>query len=108
MAKRVTLPVSGARARLFELADLVRTSPDETVVVLEHRGSDDHVALVREAHLTYLETRVRELEKHAATPFTLAGSLSSELDDGALDATLRAIRQEWAAGSPGARARRRS
>jgi hypothetical protein len=99
MAKRVKVPISTARSRLFELTDLVRTSGDDTVVVLEQRGGLERVALVREARLAYLEARVSELEQREQTPFTLAGSLSSDLDDGALDGALRAIRAEWTPGA---------
>ena len=94
MGKRVKVPVSEARAKLFELTDLVRRS-DDTVVVLEHRGSGQHVALVREARLAYLETKVKELEKREEKPFKLAGSLTTDLDDEALEQALREIRREW-------------
>lgn len=95
MSKRVKVPLSSARARLFELAELVRESGDDTVVVLEHRGSREQVALVRETQLAYLETKVQELEKRVQRPFTLAGSLASDLDDGAVAQALREIRQGW-------------
>jgi hypothetical protein len=95
VAKKVRVPISTARSRLFELTDLVRTSADDTVVVLEQRGGLERVALVREARLAYLEARVSELEKRDQPSFILAGSLSSELDDEALDGALRAIRTDW-------------
>jgi hypothetical protein len=95
MAKRVSVPISTARARLFHLTDLVRTSGDDTVVVLEQRGAGERVALVREARLAYLEARVTELEKREKPAFTLAGSLTSDLDDDGLIGALRAIRKEW-------------
>jgi hypothetical protein len=100
VAKHVRVPLSAARARLFELADLVRQSGDDTVVILEHRGSREQVALVRETQLAYLEAKVRELEKRAENPFTLAGSLATDLDVDTLEAALRQIRQDWAPGPP--------
>jgi 2-phospho-L-lactate guanylyltransferase (CobY/MobA/RfbA family) len=95
MAKRVNVPISSARARLFHLTDLVRTSGDDTVVVLEQRGAGERVALVREARLAYLEARAGELERREKPAFTLAGSLASDLDDDSLVDALRAIRKEW-------------
>lgn len=108
MAKRIRVPVSTARARLFELTDLVRSSDDDTVVVLEQRGGLQPVALVREARLAYLEARVAELDKRTGRPFALAGSLTSSLDDRSLDAALRAIRMDWTPAAGSARPARRS
>jgi hypothetical protein len=99
MAKRVRVPISTARSKLFHLTDLVRKSADDTVVVFEQRGGLEGVALVREARLAYLEARVSELEKREQPSFTLAGSLSTDLDDDALDSALRAIRSEWTSGT---------
>ena len=96
------LPISKGRARLFELAELVRSAGDDTVVVLEHRDGGEGVALVREARLAYLEDRVMQIDKQADKPFTLAGSLSSELDDRALLGVLKELRQAWG-GVPAAR-----
>ena len=79
MGKRVRVPISTARAKLFQLTDLVRTSGDDTVVVFEQRGGLEQVALVRETRLAYLEARVTELDKRDAKPFSLAGSLTSDL-----------------------------
>jgi hypothetical protein len=87
--------MSKARAKLFALADLVRSSGDDTAVVLEQRGGGEGVALVREARLTYLEDVVKQMEKPSEKPFTLAGSLSSELDDKALTELLKDLRKEW-------------
>jgi hypothetical protein len=95
MGRRVNVPISAARAKLFQLADLVRSSGEDAVVVLEQRGEPERIALVREARLAYLEARVSELERRQRQPFKLAGSLASDLDDARLDAALRAIRQEW-------------
>jgi predicted nucleic acid-binding protein len=66
--------MSKARARLFDLADLVRNG-DDTVVILEERGSGEGVALVRESRLDYLEDAVKEREKLEPRPFGVAGSL---------------------------------
>jgi hypothetical protein len=95
MGRRMKVPISAARAKLFQLADLVRSSDEDAVVVLEQRGEPDRVALVREARLAYLEARVSELERRDRQPFKLAGSLTSNLDDAGLDAALRTIRMEW-------------
>jgi hypothetical protein len=97
--------MSKARARLFALADLVRGSGDDTAVILEQRGGGEGVALVREARLTYLEDVVKKTKKAPEKPFTLAGSLSSGLDDQALTKLLQELRQEWD-GTP-ARSRKR-
>ena len=87
--------MSKARAQLFALADLVRGSGDDTAVVLEQRGGGEGVALVREARLTYLEDVVKQMEKPSEKPFTLAGSLSSGLDDDALTEVLKDLRKAW-------------
>lgn len=94
--------MSKARAKLFALADLVRGSGDDTAVVLEQRGGGEGVALVREARLNYLEDVVKQMEKPSDKPFTLAGSLSSDLDDKALMEALKDIRKEWG-GAPSRR-----
>ena len=95
MGKRVTVPISIARKELFHLTDLVRTSSDETVVVLEQRGSVEPVALVREARLAYLEARVNEIDAREAKRFTLAGTLATDLDEAGVEASLRQLRSEW-------------
>ena len=87
--------MSKARAKLFALADLVRSSGDDTAVVLEQRGGGEGVALVREARLNYLEDVVKQMEKPSEKPFTLAGSMSSDLDDKALTELLKDVRKEW-------------
>jgi DNA-directed RNA polymerase sigma subunit (sigma70/sigma32) len=96
--------MSKARAKLFALADLVRGSGDDTAVVLEQRGGGEAVALVREARLNYLEDAVKQMEKASEKPFTLAGSMSSDLDDKALTQLLKDLRKEWG----GAPARKRN
>lgn len=98
MAKRVSVPISNARRQLFHLTDLIRQSGDDTVVVLEQRGGVEPVAMVREARLAYLEARVEELDKAGRKSFTLAGSLATDLDDEAVDRSLRKLRSEWAPG----------
>lgn len=95
------------RPKLFQLTNLVRTSGDDTVVVIEQRGGPEPVALVREARLAYLDARVTELEKRDEQPFRLAGSLTSDLDDGVLEEVLRDIRREWTPRSTPGRASRR-
>src|SRR5947207_4944067 len=100
--------MSTGRARLFELAELVRSSGDDTVVVLEHRDGGEGVALVREARLAYLEDRVMQMDKQIEKPFTLAGSLSSDLDDRALLGVLKELRQAWGAAPAARKALRKS
>lgn len=98
MAKkpRLTVPISTARARLFQLTDFVRESCDDAVVIIEQRGGVESVALVRETRLAYLEERARLADAaQPATPFSLRGSLGSALEDESLDQALRAIRQGW-------------
>lgn len=95
--KKLSVPISTARANLFSLSDMVRNSADDTVVVFEQRGEGEQVALVRESRLAYLEARVAELDsqRQKHTPFRLAGSLSSGLGDEELDEVLGQIRKEW-------------
>ena len=97
MAKRVNVPISTARRQLFQLADLVRKSDGDAIVVLEQRGESERVALVREARMAYLEERVMQLERQRAEPFSLAGSLSSAVADAALEEELHKLRLEWGA-----------
>src|SRR6478736_307711 len=89
------MPLTVARSRLFQLAELVRSSGDDTAVVMEQRGGGEGVALIREARLNYLEDRVSQMEKPSEKPFTLAGSLSSDLDDEALSDVLKELRKGW-------------
>jgi hypothetical protein len=96
MAKRVKVPISAARAKLFQLSDLVRTG-DDTVVVLEQRGGKDNVALVRESRLAYLEAKAAEAEKREkpAKPWRLAGSIKLLVSEQELEDSLKQIRREW-------------
>lgn len=93
--KRVKVPISSARSRLFELADLVRQSGDDTVVVFEQRGKGEGIALVRESRLEYLEARVAELESRKTGRFSARGSLKLAVSADKLDEGLRQIRREW-------------
>src|SRR5260221_14701307 len=92
--------MSKACAKLFALADLVRGSGDDTAVILEQRGDGEGVALVREARLNYLEDVVKQIEKPSKKPFTLAGSLSSDLDDEAMVVVLKDLRKAWGSAPP--------
>jgi hypothetical protein len=89
------VPISTARGKLFELADLVRKASDDSVVVLEQRGHSEGVALVREARLAYLEARERQMEKQDGPTFTLAGSVTTTTSEAALEQALRDSRLEW-------------
>jgi hypothetical protein len=100
MGKRLKVPISAARKQLFQLTDLVRKSGDDTVVVLEQRGGVEPVALVREARLAYLEAQVERLDKREEKPFTLVGSLTTDLDEDELTDVLRQIRSEWTPRAP--------
>lgn len=93
--KRVKVPISSARSRLFELADLVRKGDDDTVVVFEQRGGLEGVALVRESRLAYLEARVNELEKKDKKPFRVRGSLKLAVSEEEFEEGMRQIRREW-------------
>ena len=93
--KRITVSISSARGRLFELADLVRQGGDDTVVVFEQRGTAEGVALVRESRLQYLEARVHELEKSPKKPFKVRGSLKLAVSADEFEEMLRQIRHEW-------------
>ena len=100
MAKRLPVQISTARRQLFQLADLVRKSGDDTVVVLEQRGGVEPVAMVREARLAYLESRVEELSMGPRKTFRLRGSLSTALDDEALEQALKDLRRDWSPSLP--------
>ena len=93
--KRVKVPISSARSRLFELADLVRQSGDDTVVVFEQRGKGEGIALVRESRLEYLEARVAELESRKSGRFSARGSLKLAVTADQLEESLRQLRREW-------------
>lgn len=87
--------MSTARKELFHLADLVRTSGDDTVVILNQRGHAEPVAMVREARLAYLEAREAAADKAETRPFKVAGSLSTDAGDQAVEDLLRELRREW-------------
>lgn len=97
--KRVKVPISSARSRLFELADIVRKG-DDTVVVFEQRGGLESVALVRESRLEYLESRVKELERKDQKPFKLRGSLKLAVSEEEFEEMLRDIRKGWTRKAP--------
>lgn len=86
MTRRIS--ISEARGKLPELAKFLARHPDQ-VVLVEHRDLKERLALTTEAHLRYLETMVRELKRQTSRPFSLSGSLASELDDEALEAALQ-------------------
>ena len=100
MAKPLRVPISTARTKLFQLTELVSQSGGDTSVVLEQRSGGEPVALVREAHLVYLEDRVAQIDRTEAAGFALAGSLESAVDDETLERVLREIRRQWGASSP--------
>jgi hypothetical protein len=98
--------MSRARARLFDLAALVRRS-DDTAVILQQRGHGEGVALVREARLNYLEDRMAQTDKVPEKAFTLAGSMSTDLSEAELVALMKDLRHAWSPGRPAATPRRR-
>ena len=91
MSKRMS--ISEARQKLFELVEYVSTQ-EEAVVFIEHRDKAEKVVLLSEARLRFLETHVRELKKQKSSPFNLAGSITSELSDEALEASLKTLQKE--------------
>jgi len=92
MLYNMRLSISEARARLTELAQLVMDSPG-TKVIIEHRNREERIVLVAESHIRALEVMVEKLrESNAATPFKLAGSISSELTDQEMEAALAELR----------------
>jgi hypothetical protein len=90
--RRDVVKISEARARLFELAERVRRKPGE-VVIIEQRDTRERLALTTEDHLLRLELQSDVLRKQAARPFRLAGSMTSDLSDDALEATLQEARR---------------
>ncbi|MGH9162770.1 MAG: hypothetical protein ACRD2X_22620 [Vicinamibacteraceae bacterium] len=95
MPKKVVLPLAKARAKLYELADYVASSPD-AVVYLEHRGKKERLALVRETRLAYLEARAERGRAGDAKPFKLAGSLQTRLSDEELEEALADAKRDAA------------
>ncbi len=71
---------SQARAELFRLMDEVVEFPEQTVLI-QRRGREERVALVREGRLRFLETCLAALEaRQPSKPFQLIGSLKVEGD----------------------------
>lgn len=91
MARRIN--ISQARGKLPELAKFLMQYPDQ-VVLVEHRDLEKRLALTTEDHIRYLETTAKELRKEASRPFKLAGSITSKLSDGELEAALKQMRKE--------------
>lgn len=87
------LQISEARSRLPELAKRLVRSPG-AVEYIAHRDLDETLALTTESHLRYLEDTVAELRRKLTKPFTLGGSMASELDDAGIEKTLDAVRAE--------------
>lgn len=89
-----TMKISEARAKLFDLVDLV-TEDSGAVVLIEHRDREKQAALVSRDHLEYLERTVRELRKLTGSTFRLEGSIQiaegMEVED-----ILREIREDAA------------
>ena len=88
------MPLTTARSRLFEIAELVRRGADDAVI-LDQRGHAEGIALVRESRLKYLEDRVMQMDKELDKPFTVAGSLTSPLEEEELEQVLKALRKAW-------------
>jgi hypothetical protein len=92
------LNISEARARLPELARFLARNP-ANIVLVQHRDLDDRIALITERRLRYLENMIAEMKKQLTRPFTVAGSMSSELGDPELAATLDTLKSEAASAS---------
>lgn len=95
MARRESrsLSISEARARLPELARFLARTP-EGVVLIEHRDRTERLALVTERRLRYLESLVNATWAREGGPFQLAGSMTSDLDDDALEEALSTLKRE--------------
>ena len=91
-----SLSISEARSRLPQIAQSLVREPG-SVVYIEHRDMDERLAVTTESHLRYLETMVSQLKRRAAQPFTLAGSIQSELSPAQLAAEIAAVRAAAAA-----------
>ncbi len=92
MAEKLT--ISEARARLPELARKVVSEPG-AVEYIAHRDLPDDLALTSARHLRSLEKTIEDLRRRLnMTPFKLAGSLATELDEDALEGVLASIRAE--------------
>ncbi len=88
------LTISEARARLPELARKVVSEPG-AVEYIAHRDLPDDLVLTSAKHLRSLEKTIEDLRKRMnMTPFKLAGSLATELDEDSLESVLASIRSE--------------
>jgi PHD/YefM family antitoxin component YafN of YafNO toxin-antitoxin module len=94
----LTLSISEARARLPELAQLVMETPGRAIII-EHRDRKERVVLTAESHFLRLEAMVEHLKDQSAAPFSLAGSITSDLADEDLETALQGLREEAAAGA---------
>lgn len=89
------LSISEARSKLPQIAQsLVREAG--AVVYIEHRDLDERLAVTTESHLRYLETMVEQLRQRVARPFSLAGSIETELSAEGVEAEIAALRMEAA------------
>jgi hypothetical protein len=87
------ISISEARGKLPELAHRLVRSPG-SVVYIEHRDLEERLALTTQSHIQYLEAMVHELKKSVTQPFTLAGSIETDLSPGRIEASLKGIREE--------------
>ncbi len=88
MMRRTT--ISEARSRLPEMARRLVKNPG-SVEYIVHRDLPEDLALTTESHLRYLETTLAELRKKVVMPFSLAGSMQSDLSDAELEEALREL-----------------
>ncbi len=92
MARKLT--ISEARARLPELARKVVSEPG-AVEYIAHRDLPDDLALTSARHLRSLEKTIEDLRSRLRmSPFRLAGSLATALDEDTLERVLATIRSE--------------
>jgi hypothetical protein len=90
------MTISEARAKLPELAKKVSGTPG-AVEYIQHRDLPDYLVLTTASHISYLEDTIRALRKQLAVPFTLLGSIESDLTEDELELRLAQSRVENAA-----------
>ena len=96
MNEILRIPISEARARLPELAQLAMESPGG-VVIIEHRDYTQRLALTTEEYVRLLEETVMKLRRRlGAAEFRLAGSIDTDLTAEEMAADLAASRAEQA------------
>jgi len=85
--------ISEARARLPELARRIVAAPGR-VEYITHRDLEEDIVMTTRSHLRFLEDSLAEMRRRSASSFRLAESMSSDLPDEAIEATLARVKSQ--------------